>query len=229
MLSDAAGAYSGKIFCCDPLIRDLRGLFRQNLLLRPAAPISPGLILTKSLAATRCPDIAGAYSDKISCCDPLPRYHRGSFGQNLLLRPLSRYCQGSFWQNLLLSPAVPISSGLILTKSLAKPRWSERSPGLIPTKSFAAPRWSDFFRVQIAWIRSQYPRPHKYIKILTGRYLRCPSVFLSVNIYFINGLLQPVRLHILELLQHFFRRSLGSKADCDDSDKSQPETNYQGI
>ena len=86
-----------------------------------------------------------------------------------------------------------------------------------------------FFRVQIAWIRSQYPRPHKYIKILTGRYLRCPSVFLSVNIYFINGLLQSVRLHILELLQHFFRRSLGSEADCNDSDKSQPETNYQGI
>ena len=141
--SEIPGAYSGKIFCCDPLIRDLRGLFRQNLLLRPAAPISPGLILTKSLAATRCPDIAGAYSDKISCCDPLPRYHWGSFWQNLLLRPLSRYCQGSFWQNLLLSPAVPISSGLILTKSLAKPRWSERSPRLIPTKSLAKPRWSE--------------------------------------------------------------------------------------
>lgn len=139
-------------------------------------------------------DAAGAYSDKIFCCAPLVRDPRGLF-----------------WQNLLLRPADP------------------KSPGLIPTKSLAKPHWSDFFRVQIAWIRSQYPRPHKYIKILTGRYLRCPSVFLSVNIYFINSLLQPVRLHILELLQHFFRRSLGSKADCDDSDKSQPETNYQGI
>ena len=105
MLSDATGAYSGKIFCCAPLVRDPRGLFWQNLLLRPADPRSPGLIPTKSLAATRCPDITGAHFDKISCCDPLPRYRRGLFRQNLLLRP-----------------AAPISPGLILAKSLATPR-----------------------------------------------------------------------------------------------------------
>ena len=108
VLLDAAGAYSGKIFCCAPLVRDPRGLFWQNLLLRPADPRSPGLIPTKSLAATRCPDITGAHFDKISCCDPLPRYRRGLF-----------------WQNLLLSPVGPRSPGLIPTKSLAKPRWSE--------------------------------------------------------------------------------------------------------
>ena len=148
--SEIPGAYSGKIFCCDPLIRDLRGLFRQNLLLRPAAPISPGLILTKSLAATRCPDIAGAYSDKISCCDPLPRYHRGSFGQNLLLRPLSRYCQGSFWQNLLLSPAGPrdrrglFRQNLLLSPTGPKSKGYNR-PGFV---SHALVR--NFFRVQIA-------------------------------------------------------------------------------
>ena len=90
-------------------------------------------------------------------------------------------------------------------------------------------RFRKFCWVQIACFCLPYPRQHKYIKILTGRCLRCPSVFLSVNIYFINGLLQPVRFHILELLQHFLGRSLGSEADCDDSDNSQPEAYYQGI
>lgn len=105
MLSDAAGAYSDKIFCCAPLVRK-----------------SPGLILAKSLAMPRRPGIAGAYFDEISCYAPLVRDRRGSF-----------------WQNLLLRPAVPISSGLILTKSLAATRCPERSPGLIPTKSLAKP------------------------------------------------------------------------------------------
>ena len=67
MLSDAAGAYSGKIFCCAPLVRDRRGLFWQNLLLRPADPRSLGLILTKSLAKPRWSESPGAYSGKISC------------------------------------------------------------------------------------------------------------------------------------------------------------------
>ena len=72
-------------------------------------------------------------------------------------------------------------------------------------------RFRKFCWVQIACFCLPYPRQHKYIKILTGRCLRCPSVFLSVNIYFINGLLQPVRFHILELLQHFLGRSLGAR------------------
>ena len=92
--SEIPGAYSGKIFCCDPLIRDLRGLFRQNLLLRPAAPISPGLILAKSLATPRCPDIVRAYLDKISCCAPLVRDRRGLFRQNLLLSPTDTKVNG---------------------------------------------------------------------------------------------------------------------------------------
>ena len=125
MLSDAAGAYSGKIFCCAPLVRDPRGLFWQNLLLRPADPRSPGLIPTKSLAATRCPDITGAHFDKISCCDPLPRYRRGLFRQNLLLRPAAPISPGLILAKSLATPAVPILSGLILAKSLATPRWSE--------------------------------------------------------------------------------------------------------
>ena len=167
MLSDAAGAYSDKIFCCAPLIRNRRGLFRQNLLLSPTDPRSPGLILAKSFVAPRWSEIPGAYSGKIFCCAPPVRDPRGLF-----------------WQNLLLRPAGPRSPGLIPTKSLATPRWSEipgaysgkifccaplirnrwglfrqnlllsptdpRSPGLILAKSFAAPRWSDFFRVQIA-------------------------------------------------------------------------------
>ena len=65
--SEIPGAYSGKIFCCAPPVRDPRGLFWQNLLLRPAGPRYPGLILAKSLAKPRWSEIPGAYSDKISC------------------------------------------------------------------------------------------------------------------------------------------------------------------
>jgi len=75
--SGSDGAYSGKIFCCAPLVRDHRGLFWQNLLLRPAGPKSPGLILTKSLAKPRWSEITGAYSGKIFCCAPLVRNRRG--------------------------------------------------------------------------------------------------------------------------------------------------------
>ena len=55
------------------------GLFWQNLFLRPAGLISPGLILAKSLAAPRCSDIVGAYPGKISFCAPLVRDPRGLF------------------------------------------------------------------------------------------------------------------------------------------------------
>ena len=64
--SDIAGAYPDKISCCAPLVRYRRGLSWQNLLLRPAGPRSPGLILTESLSAPRWSEIPGAYSDKIS-------------------------------------------------------------------------------------------------------------------------------------------------------------------
>ena len=90
------------------MFRCLRGLFWQNLLLRPAVPMPPGLILTKSLATPRWFDIDGAYSDRISIC-----------------APLLRYCRGLFWQNLLLRPAVTILPGLILAKSLATPHCSD--------------------------------------------------------------------------------------------------------
>ena len=75
-----AGAYSGKIFCCAPLIWDPRGLFRQNLLLRPAGPRSPELIPTKSFAAP-----------------PLVRDPRGLFRQNLLLSPAGPKASGYNW------------------------------------------------------------------------------------------------------------------------------------
>ena len=81
------------------------GLSWQNLLLRPAGPISSGLILAKSLAAPRCSDIAGAYPGKISFCAPLVRDPRGLF-----------------WQNLFLSPDIPVSTGLITAKFLSAPR-----------------------------------------------------------------------------------------------------------
>ena len=107
---------------CTLLSRYPWGLFWQNLLLRPAVPISPGLILAKSLATPRCPDIAGAYFNKISCYAPPSRYRRGLF-----------------WQNLLLRPAVPISPGLILTKSLATPRCYDIAGAYSDRISFYAP------------------------------------------------------------------------------------------
>ena len=103
-------------------LRCCRGVFWQNLFLRPAGPRSPGLILTESLSAPRWSEIPGAYSDRISCCAPLVRDPRG----------LS-------WQNLLLRPAGPRSPGLILAKSLAAPRWSEIPGAYFDRISFCAP------------------------------------------------------------------------------------------
>ena len=77
--SEIPGAYSDRISCCAPLVRDPRGLSWQNLLLRPAGPRSPGLILAKSLAAPRWSEIPGAYFDRISFCAPLVRDPRGLF------------------------------------------------------------------------------------------------------------------------------------------------------
>ena len=77
--SDIAGAYPGKIFFYAPLFPYRRGLSWRNFFLRPALPISPGLILTKSLATPRRSDIAGAYFNKISCYAPPSRYRRGLF------------------------------------------------------------------------------------------------------------------------------------------------------
>ena len=89
MLSDAAGAYSDKISCCAPLVQDPRGLFRQNLLLRPAGPRSPGLIPTKSLATPRWSEIPGAYSGKIFCYAPLVRFLQGTDSLNPISIPSS--------------------------------------------------------------------------------------------------------------------------------------------
>ena len=76
--SEIPGAYSGKIFCCAPLVQDTRGLFWQNLLLSPVGPRSPGLILTKSLAKPRWSEITGAHFGKIFCCAPLVRFLQGT-------------------------------------------------------------------------------------------------------------------------------------------------------
>ena len=81
------------------------GLFWQNLFLRPAGLISPGLILTESLSAPRWSEIPGAYSDKISFCAPMSQYRRGLLRQNPYLRP-----------------DIPVSTGLITAKSLSVPR-----------------------------------------------------------------------------------------------------------
>ena len=102
---DIDGAYYGKIPFCAPMSRYRRGLFRQNSFLRPDVPVSTGLITAKSLSTPRCPGIDGAYYCKIPFCAPMSRYRRG------LLR-----------QNPYLCPDVPVSPGLILTKSLSKPR-----------------------------------------------------------------------------------------------------------
>ena len=106
MLSDAVGAYLNKISFYAPLVRYRRGLSWQNLLLRPAGPRSPGLILTESLSAPRCSDIAGAYFSRISCCAPISRYRRGLLQQNSYLRP-----------------DIPVLTGLITAKSLSAPRY----------------------------------------------------------------------------------------------------------
>ena len=69
--TDSAGAYYGKILICAPMSRYRRGVFWQNLLLRPDGTITTGLILAKSLAAPRWHDNDGAYSGKIPGCAPM--------------------------------------------------------------------------------------------------------------------------------------------------------------
>ena len=78
--SEIPGAYPGKISCCAPLVRDPRGLFWQNLFLRPDGPISTGLILAKSLSTPRWFGFDGAYFDKISFCAPLVQKPAGIIG-----------------------------------------------------------------------------------------------------------------------------------------------------
>ena len=101
-----------------------RGLFWQNLLLRPAVLISPGLILAESLAVPRCFGSVGAYLNKISFCAPLPRDY-----------------WGLFWRNLLLSPALPISTGLITAKFLICAPISRYRRGLLRQNSLSVPRY----------------------------------------------------------------------------------------
>ena len=98
----------------------------------------------------------------------------------------------------------PVSTGLITAKSLSTPRYPGIDGAYYGKILICAPmykgggynrpdfvshtRFRKFCWVQIACFCLPYPRQHKYIKILTGRCLRCPSVFLSVNIYFVNDL-----------------------------------------
>ena len=89
-------------------LRCCRGVFWQNPFLRPDVPVSTGLITAKSLSTPRYPGIDEAY-----------------YGKILIYAPISRYRRGLLRQNSFLRPDVPVSTGLILTKSLSKPRWSE--------------------------------------------------------------------------------------------------------
>ena len=50
---DIGGAYSGKISFYAQMPRRSRGVFWQNLFLRPDGPVSTGRILTKSLSTPR--------------------------------------------------------------------------------------------------------------------------------------------------------------------------------
>ena len=119
---------------------------------------------------------AGAYSGKIPFCAPISRYRRGLLRQNPYLRP-----------------DIPVSMGLITAKSLSTPRYPASDGAYYCKIPFCAPmykgggynrpdfvshtRFRKFCWVQIACFCLPYPRQHKYIKILTGRCLRCPSVF----------------------------------------------------
>ena len=102
--------------------RRSRGVFWQNLFLRPDGLISTGLIPAKFLSTPRWPDITGAYSGKISFYALFSWYHRGLFRQNFFLRPDG-----------------PISSGLILAKSLSKPRCPVVAGAYFDKISFYAP------------------------------------------------------------------------------------------
>ena len=106
ILSDAVGAYSGKISCCAPMFRCRWGLLRQNPYLRPDIPLLTGLITAKFLSAPRYSSIDGAYYGKIPFCAPIFQYRRG------LLR-----------QNPYLCPDIPVSTGLITAKFLSAPRY----------------------------------------------------------------------------------------------------------
>ena len=137
MLSGAAGAYSGKIPFCAPISRYRRGLLLQNPYLRPDVPVSTGLITAKSLSAPRCPGIDGAYYCKILIYAPVstglitakslsaprcPGIDGAYYCKIPFCAPMSRYRRGLLRQNPYLCPDVPVSPGLILAKSLSKPR-----------------------------------------------------------------------------------------------------------
>ena len=94
--TDSAGAYYGKILICAPMSRYRRGLFWQNLLLRPDGTTTTGLIPAKSLAA--------------------PRWHEdrwGVFWQNLLLRPNVPTTSGRITPKSLSAPRCTKVEGII--------------------------------------------------------------------------------------------------------------------
>ena len=128
-------------------------------------------------------DAVGAYSGKISCCTPLVRKPAGII--NLVLSPIPSSAKTSGYIDLLLSP-IPSSaktSGYI--DLLLSP-----IPSSAKTSGY------------IDLLLSPIPSPTQIHKN-TDRLLFWPPVSIwFINIYFINGLLQPVCLHVLELLQH---------------------------
>ena len=81
------------------------GLFCFFSSLRPALPISPGLIWLLFLSAPRPPDLPGAYLASFPLCAPPSRSSRGLFSFSGSLRP-----------------ALSISPGLILFLFLSAPR-----------------------------------------------------------------------------------------------------------
>ena len=161
MHSEADRAYFDRISFYAPMARYRRGLFRQNLFLRPDGPISPGLIPAKSLSTPRCPVVAGAYSGKISFCAPMVRYR-----------------QGLFWQNPFLRPDGPISSGLILTKSLSTPGWFDIDGAYFGKISFYAPmpRRSRGLFWQNLFLRPEDPSQTGRILAKSLSKPRCPVV-----------------------------------------------------
>ena len=132
------------------------GLFWQNLFLRPAGLISPGLILAKSLAAPRWSDIPGAYFDRISFCAPISRYRRGLLRQNSFLRP-----------------DVPVSTGLITAKSLSTPRYPGIDGAYYGKIPFCAPM-SQYRRGLLR--QNPYLRPDIPVStgLITAKFLSAP-------------------------------------------------------
>ena len=111
---DLPGAYLVSFPLCAPPSRSSRGLFSFFSSLRPALPISPGLILFLCLSAPRSPDRLGAYLVSFPLCAPLSRSARGLFGFFSSLRPALPIFPGLIWLLFLSAPRPPDLSGAYL-------------------------------------------------------------------------------------------------------------------